>query len=65
MASNFIKWTNQELLEELSGPVVITAFEGWNDAGEASTSALRYFQERFSATAVSSPPLPLPPPPYV
>ena len=54
MASKFIQWTNQELLEELSGPVVITAFEGWNDAGEASTSALRYFQERFSATEIGT-----------
>ena len=42
MASKFIQWTNREF-KELSGPVVITAFEGWNDAGEASTSALRYF----------------------
>ena len=54
MASKFIQWTNQELLEELSGPVVITAFEGWNDAGEASTSALRYFQERFNATEIGT-----------
>ena len=54
MASKFIQWTNQELLEELSGPIVITAFEGWNDAGEASTSALRYFQERFNATEIGT-----------
>ena len=41
---NFIHWTDQELLDDLDSPVVIAAFEGWNDAGEAASSALRYFQ---------------------
>ena len=54
MASKFIKWTNKELLEELNNPVVIAAFEGWNDAGEAATSAVKYFQDRFSAIKIGT-----------
>ena len=54
MASNFIKWTNKELLNELNYPVIITAFEGWNDAGEAATTAVKYFQDRFSAIKVGA-----------
>ena len=54
MASKFIKWTNKELLEELNNPVIITAFEGWNDAGEAATTALKYFQDRFSAIKIGA-----------
>ncbi|MBL89725.1 MAG: carboxylate--amine ligase [Actinobacteria bacterium] len=54
MTSNFIHWTDQELLDDLNSPVVIAAFEGWNDAGEAASSALRYFQERFSAEKIGS-----------
>ena len=34
---------------ELHQPVVIAAFEGWNDAGEAATSALRYLIEQWGA----------------
>ena len=40
MASKFIKWTNKELLEELNNPVVIAAFEGWNDNFMRSVPAL-------------------------
>lgn len=54
MASKFIKWTNKELLNELNNPVIITAFEGWNDAGEAATTAVKYFQDRFSAIKVGA-----------
>ena len=54
MASKFIKCTNKELLNELNNPVIITAFEGWNDAGEAATTAVKYFQDRFSAIKVGA-----------
>ena len=54
MASKFIQWTNKELLEELNNPVIITAFEGWNDAGEAATTALKYLQDRFSAIKIGA-----------
>ena len=54
MASKFIQWKNEELLEGLSNPVVIAAFEGWNDAGEAATSAVKYFQDRFDAVKIGT-----------
>ena len=54
MASKFIQWKNEELLEGLSSPVVIAAFEGWNDAGEAATSAVKYFQDRFDAVKIGT-----------
>jgi proteasome assembly chaperone (PAC2) family protein len=34
---------------ELRSPVVIAAFEGWNDAGDAATFAAKYLAERWSA----------------
>ncbi|MDP6964941.1 MAG: PAC2 family protein [Acidimicrobiales bacterium] len=54
MASKFIQWNNKELLEDLENPVVIAAFEGWNDAGEAATSAVRYFLDRFNAIKIGT-----------
>jgi proteasome assembly chaperone (PAC2) family protein len=54
MASKFIQWKNEELLEDLNSPVLIAAFEGWNDAGEAATSAVKYFQDRFSAVKIGT-----------
>jgi len=54
MASKFIQWNNKELLEDLNNPVVITAFEGWNDAGEAATSAVKYFLDRFNAIKIGT-----------
>jgi len=54
MASKFIQWNNKELLEDLDNPVVITAFEGWNDAGEAATSAVKYFLDRFNAIKIGT-----------
>ena len=54
MASKFIQWNNKELLEDLDNPVVIAAFEGWNDAGEAATSAVRYFLDRFNAVKIGT-----------
>ena len=54
MASKFIQWNNKELLEDLDNPVVIAAFEGWNDAGEAATSAVKYFLDRFNAIKIGT-----------
>jgi proteasome assembly chaperone (PAC2) family protein len=34
---------------ELSRPVLICAFRGWNDGGEAATSALLYLRDRWGA----------------
>ena len=54
MASKFIQWKNEELLKDLNSPVLIAAFEGWNDAGEAATTAVKYFQDRFSAVEIGT-----------
>lgn len=35
---------------ELRDPILIAAFEGWNDAGDAATIAARQLVERFDAT---------------
>jgi proteasome assembly chaperone (PAC2) family protein len=35
---------------ELDQPVVVVAFEGWNDAGDAASSAVRWFGDRWDAT---------------
>lgn len=37
-------------MPELRDPVLIAAFEGWNDAGDAATMAARQLVERFDAT---------------
>jgi len=35
---------------ELDEPVLVVAFEGWNDAGDAASSAVRWFGDRWDAT---------------
>jgi proteasome assembly chaperone (PAC2) family protein len=35
---------------ELDQPVLVVAFEGWNDAGDAASSAVRWFGDRWDAT---------------
>ncbi|MEM8706284.1 MAG: PAC2 family protein [Actinomycetota bacterium] len=41
-------------IPDLRDPVVIAAFEGWNDAGDAATTAARHLIERFDATPLVS-----------
>jgi proteasome assembly chaperone (PAC2) family protein len=38
---------------ELDDPVVIAAFEGWNDAGDAASTAARYLVDRWDADLVA------------
>jgi predicted ATP-grasp superfamily ATP-dependent carboligase len=38
---------------ELRDPVLILAFEGWNDAGEAATRAVRYLGESFQMVSLA------------
>jgi proteasome assembly chaperone (PAC2) family protein len=45
-----VRWTTRPLLQE---PVVIAAFEGWNDAGDAATTAARYLVDRWDADLVA------------
>ena len=44
-----VRWTARPELHE---PVVIAAFEGWNDAGDAATTAARYLVDRWDADLV-------------
>ncbi len=37
-----------------SGPVLVAAFEGWNDAGDAATGAVEHMWERWDATTLAS-----------
>jgi proteasome assembly chaperone (PAC2) family protein len=41
-----LRWHARPILER---PVVVAAFEGWNDAGDAASSAVRWFADRWDA----------------
>ena len=41
---NHIHWTSER--PTLTEPILIVAFEGWGDAGDAATTALRHIQDR-------------------
>ena len=41
----FIHWTAER--PDLQSPIMILAFEGWNDAGDAASSAARHIRDRF------------------
>jgi proteasome assembly chaperone (PAC2) family protein len=45
-----VRWTARPTLRE---PVVIAAFEGWNDAGDAATTAARYLVDRWDVDLVA------------
>ena len=38
-----------ELIPELDRPNVIAAFQGWNDAGQSATTAVRYLVDSWKA----------------
>jgi proteasome assembly chaperone (PAC2) family protein len=46
-----LRWSTRP---ELHQPVVIAAFEGWNDAGDAATTAARYLVDRWDADHIAS-----------
>ncbi len=41
-----VRWNERPRLRR---PVMLAAFEGWNDAGEAATTAVRYLRDRWGA----------------
>jgi proteasome assembly chaperone (PAC2) family protein len=45
-----VRWTAHPELHE---PIVIAAFEGWNDAGDAASTAARYLIDRWEAVQVA------------
>ncbi len=46
-----LRWSNQP---ELRRPVLIAAFEGWNDAGDAASTAIRFLAERWRAQSFAT-----------
>jgi predicted ATP-grasp superfamily ATP-dependent carboligase len=51
MSQEHLRWTSQP---ELRSPVLLAAFEGWNDAGNAATIALRHLNEKWGAQDFAS-----------
>ena len=47
-------WNVDEMPPDLRSPILIAAFEGWNDAGEASSTAARYVRDHFEAEHVAT-----------
>ena len=47
-------WNVDEMPTDLRSPILIAAFEGWNDAGEASSIAARYVRDHFEAEHVAT-----------
>jgi proteasome assembly chaperone (PAC2) family protein len=45
-----VRWAARPVLAD---PVLIAAFEGWNDAGDAASTAARYLADRWDATLVA------------
>jgi len=41
-----VRWTSRPSLQQ---PILVAAFEGWNDAGDASSNAVRWLHERLEA----------------
>ena len=46
--------TRPEGVEPLRDAVLIAAFEGWNDAGDAATAAVEHLERQWRATAVAA-----------
>jgi hypothetical protein len=46
-----VHWQNRPKLHR---PVLVAAFEGWNDAADAASAAARYLRERWSARPIAS-----------
>ncbi len=45
---DYLKWVDNP--PALNDPVLVVAFEGWNDAGESATSAAEYITEHLNGT---------------
>ncbi len=45
-----VRWTSRPTLQ---APVVLAAFEGWNDAGDAASTAARYLVDRWDLQQVA------------
>jgi len=45
-----LHWRTRPVLQR---PVLLVAFEGWNDAGDAASGAVRYLIDRYDAELVA------------
>ena len=45
-----VRWSQRPSLRD---PVMVVAFEGWNDAGDAASTAARYLRDRWSGELVA------------
>ncbi|MDQ3979598.1 MAG: PAC2 family protein [Actinomycetota bacterium] len=48
---DYVRWEERPRLRR---PILIAAFEGWNDAAEAATTAARYLRDRWGARPFAS-----------
>jgi hypothetical protein len=48
---DYVRWQDRP---QLRRPVLIAAFEGWNDAADAASTAVRYLRDRWSARPFAS-----------
>jgi hypothetical protein len=46
-----VRWQDRP---QLRRPVLVAAFEGWNDAADAASTAARYLRDRWSARRFAS-----------
>ena len=46
-------WTDHGGLRDLRDPIMVCAFKGWNDAGEAATAALDYIHGHFESDDIA------------
>ena len=49
-AVDHVRWRSRPSLDR---PVLVAAFEGWNDAGDAASGAVRYLIDRYDAELVA------------
>lgn len=47
----YVRWNERPKLHK---PVMLAAFEGWNDAGDAATAAVRYLHDRWGGRRFAS-----------
>jgi proteasome assembly chaperone (PAC2) family protein len=50
VAVDHVRWRSRPSLDS---PVLVAAFEGWNDAGDAASGAVRYLIDRYDAELVA------------
>ncbi len=50
VAVDHVRWRNRPTLDR---PVLVAAFEGWNDAGDAASGAVRYLIDRYDGDLIA------------